>query len=203
MIQVTSPGASWQAPAARTGGAAIPISETLPSGNAGSLTTMTEENSGVATLAEGHGVQSEDVVSVCWEDGKRCGMVATVAGNAVTIEGGEGDALPEEDTAVVLTVEIELDVNFDAAKANFVGCASNQRTFVRYVGESTAILGEQIELVPDSVAVEAQFSWLSGQGVECPFAPTPVDPVDKIIVSNGSSIAAANFKAQVIYDPTE
>lgn len=66
------------------------------------LTTRTDDNTGVATALTGHGIENSDVVDVYWLGGCRLGMAATVATNAVTLDGGSGDALPIQDTAVIL-----------------------------------------------------------------------------------------------------
>jgi len=66
------------------------------------ITTRTDDNTGVATALTGHGIDSTDVVDVYWLGGFRLGMVATVDTNAVTIEGGSGDPLPLDNTAVIL-----------------------------------------------------------------------------------------------------
>jgi len=70
--------------------------------NAGTLTTRTDANSGLATLSGGHGITTGMLVNVIWATGARYGMEATVDVNAVTLEAGLGDDLPDEATALVV-----------------------------------------------------------------------------------------------------
>lgn len=68
---------------------------------AGTLTTRTDDDTGVLTMEDGHGIVTGNVVDVYWEDGSRTGMdVGTVSTNTVQIDGGEGDNLPADETPV-------------------------------------------------------------------------------------------------------
>jgi hypothetical protein len=87
----------------------------------GSLTTRTDDNTGVATLSTGHGILTNDVVDVYWSGGIRFGMVATVSGNAVSLEGGAGDNLPAQDTACTVVKETAIEVNFDGDTLEIIG----------------------------------------------------------------------------------
>lgn len=94
---------------------------TVPAGKAGSLTTRTDDNTGVATLSTGHGLATSDVVDVYWSGGVRYGMTATVATNAVTVDGGAGDVLPAQDTAVVLCEQVAVTCNIDGDNIELIG----------------------------------------------------------------------------------
>lgn len=87
----------------------------------GELTTRTSDTNGVVTLATGHGIASTNVVDVYWTGGKRYGMTATVEGNAVTVDGGAGDNLPDLNTEGIQVVrQTVVDVNFDGDEMRFV-----------------------------------------------------------------------------------
>lgn len=68
----------------------------------GVLTTRTDANTGVVTAdgGSGHGVATSDKVDVYWDGGRRRNMTATVAGAAITLDGGAGDDLPVVNTEV-------------------------------------------------------------------------------------------------------
>lgn len=80
---------------------------TVTAATAGSLTTRTDANTGVFTATTAGaiaaaGIVSTDKVDVYWEGGSRRWMTATVATDAVTIDGGAGDDLPVVTTAMTI-----------------------------------------------------------------------------------------------------
>jgi len=85
---------------------------TLPVAVAGSLTTRTDDNTGVVT-ASGHGLATSDVVDVYWSGGVRYGMDATVSGDEVTVDGGAGDVLPSAATAVTIVEQVIVNTQID------------------------------------------------------------------------------------------
>lgn len=99
-------------------------SASVPAAKTGSLTTRTDDNTGVLTMTAGHGFITNDVVDVFWSGGSRRGMVATVATNAVTVDGGTGDVLPATSTAITAMKPTSVPMAFagDDLDALSVGC---------------------------------------------------------------------------------
>lgn len=88
----------------------------------GTLDSRTDDDTGVAGLAAGHGIETGDVVDVYWSGGVRYGMDATVSGNDVTLDGGAGDVLPAVSTAVTVVEQVEINpLNLDGDAAKIVG----------------------------------------------------------------------------------
>lgn len=87
----------------------------------GTLTTRTDDDTGVATLSTGHGIETADVCDVYFAAGVRYGMTATVSTNAITLDGGAGDVLPTEDDAVTVVVQTAIEINFDGDDAQIIG----------------------------------------------------------------------------------
>ena len=92
----------------------------LVAAQTGTLTTRTDNDTGVATLSTGHGIVNGKV-DVYWAAGVRYGMDATVATNAVTVDGGAGDNLPTESTAVTVVIPTAVEVNFDGDTLEIIG----------------------------------------------------------------------------------
>lgn len=86
---------------------------TVPKGYAGTLDTRTDDDTGVVGLSAGHGIVNGTTVDVYWTGGARYGMSATVAANNVTIDGGAGDVLPSSTTAMIVSTQLSIDINFD------------------------------------------------------------------------------------------
>jgi hypothetical protein len=103
---------------------AVVVEKTLPAlvaAQTGTLTTRTDDDTGVATLSTGHGITTGMVCDVYWAAGVRYGMTATVAVDAVTLDGGAGDVLPAESTAVTVVQQTAIEVNFDGDTLEIIG----------------------------------------------------------------------------------
>lgn len=77
---------------------AVPVAKT------GSLTTRTDDDTGVVAAATGHGITTGQKVDLYWSGGSRLSMDATVSGDDITLDGGDAnsDVLPAAATAVTL-----------------------------------------------------------------------------------------------------
>ena len=93
----------------------------LVAAQTGTLSTRTDNDTGVATLSTGHGIQNADVVDVYWDGGVRYGMTATVSTNDVSLDGGAGDNLPAQSTAVTVVKQTAVEVNFDGDTLKIIG----------------------------------------------------------------------------------
>ena len=165
----------------------------LPAGTAGTLTTRTDDDTGVATLDSGHGLSTSDVVDVYWDGGMRYGMVATVAGDAITIDLGSGDNLPTQDDAVVVTLQVEINSDFDGDDVQMIVAMCDQRASIDFQDSGDASLAH-VELPADE-----QWDWVADQGIANPLTGNAVDAIH---ASNSSSTTAATLKIGVGYDST-
>lgn len=95
---------------------AITANPTVPAGQDGTLSTRTDANTGVVTMAaSGHGIITGQRVDVYWEGGSRYGMtVGTVSGVTVPIDLGGGDNLPVATTAVIIGIATAAPFNVRA-----------------------------------------------------------------------------------------
>ena len=93
----------------------------VPAANVGTLSTRTDDDTGVATLSTGHTIVSSGLlVDVYWSGGARYGMTATKSTNDITLDGGAGDNLPAQSTAVTLCQQQLVEINFDGDDADFL-----------------------------------------------------------------------------------
>ncbi len=165
----------------------------VAAGKAGSLTTRTDNDTGVATLGAGHGLLTADKVDVFWTGGRRYNMSATVAGNEVTVDGGAGDNLPAEDTAVVLCKQVVVNAAFDPDDTVALLITATRRTSIVLVDAADAAL-----LALDLAAGECCL-WWEGSGLTCPIAG---NPVAALWCGNGDSVNESAVNVSVIYDAT-
>jgi hypothetical protein len=164
----------------------------LPPGNAGVLGTRTDEDTGEATLAEGHGLQSADVVDVFWDGGVRYGMTATVDGNDVAIDGGAGDDLPAAQTAVVVCKQTSIDEDFTGNKVVFSIVMADHGPC--HVDFQTAVPASKYAL---SVAAGEKSEWDAESNAPNPFADATIDSIK---VSNGDPLNTSRLQIAVFYD---
>lgn len=163
----------------------------LPAAKAGSLTTRTDDNTGVATLSTGHGIATSDVVDVYWDGGRRYGMTATVATNAVTVDGGAGDNLPTANTAVTVSKQVELNLDFAGDSVEMFACYATRRCSVAWQQENgTAIAAKDL-------TANEPYVYASGRGDTNLFAGVTVGQVK---VSNGDSAGTCILRQAVLYD---
>ena len=163
----------------------------LPAGKPGSLTTRTDDDTGVATLSTGHGIVSEDTVDVYWAGGMRYGMVATVATNAVTIEGGAGDNLPLALTAVVVTKQVVIDLVFTGNKALAIIAHCTTRANIEFQQAAGTSIKQR------NLTAGRAWIWDVDDGYTNPLANAAVG---KIVASNGDAATTAELTIIIPYD---
>jgi hypothetical protein len=115
-------GVSMYSSITRTEEGQIGQEVTLPKATAGTLSTRTDDDTGVVTLASGHGLRVSDVVDVYWDAGIRYGMdVTAVNGDDVSVNLGAGDVLPAQDTAVTVSKQVTVNTDFDGDDMVMIG----------------------------------------------------------------------------------
>jgi len=185
-------GISINSTTSRTGDGSEAREVSLPAGQAGTLTTRTDDDTGEATLSDTPSVANGDVVDVYWSGGKRIGMdVGVVAGNVVPIDGGAGDALPAQDTAVIVTERVEeTAMKFDGDDMKLLVVSCDQRATVDFEDSTPTSLAD-VEIV----AANEEYHWADDQGVANPLTG---NAVDQIQCSNGSTTAATMKIAAIL-----
>jgi hypothetical protein len=144
--------------------------------HSGSLTTRTDNDTGVVTLSAGHGILTGDRVDLYWEvggvKGKRLGMAATVAGNAVTVDLGAGDVLPAGASTIILAKAHEEPLEMDGDNIVAIAVSSEKRgAFVLADAADAALY--TFSLPEDAMAD----GWGSGLGTVNPLAGTAIAKV--------------------------
>jgi len=115
----------------------------LPAAKSGSLTTRTDADTGVLTLGSGHGIVTGDKVDVYWSGGLRYAMDVTADDETtITVDSGDGDDLPAEDTAVTVgkCVEVDFALTGDNVVMIGAGCTESRRAHVTFLSAADAIL---------------------------------------------------------------
>lgn len=172
----------------------------LPPGTAGTLTTRTDNNTGVATIAGGHGLTSGDKVDVFWSGGFRYGMDATVATDDITIDGGVGDNLPVLTTALVVTKQVPINTSIDGDNIQVIGVALESAS-VGSTGKGHLDFQDDTDttVLAMSLVADAPLVWNVAGGQANPFAGAPIVSCQ---ASNGSSTESLTLKILSLEDST-
>jgi hypothetical protein len=167
----------------------------LPAGQAGTLTTRTDDDTGEATLTDTPSVANGDKVDVYWDGGVRYGMtVGTVSGNDVPLDLGAGDNLPAATTAIVVTERVQANFSFDGDDLQMIVAICDQRAHIDFEDSGNVSL-EAVEL---PAAGEA-WSWIA----DTPAYTNPLtgNDVHQVQASNGTA-TAATVTIAALYDST-
>jgi hypothetical protein len=168
-------------------------SPTVPAAKVGQLTTRTDNDTGVATMVAGHGFITGDLIDLFWSGGSRRNMTATVAVNAVTLDGGSGDNLPANLTAVTAMKPTEVDFVVNGANVVALGVKSNAIGWVVFVDNAAAIIAAAAFRI--TVAGGYGKPWASGNGITNPLGASVTS---KVKFSHGE-ITAVDMKAVAVF----
>ena len=175
----------------RTGEGAIAQDPTLAAGITGTLSTRTSDTAGTLTVAEGHGVEQNDVIFIFWDDGWCYEAVAGVTtGTTIPFTDAKGDVLPTEDSEVVCSVETIINTDFDGDDVQMLALLSTQRA-----GAVFEDAGDDVIVAMELLASEP-FAWAANTAIANPITG---DAIDEIHVANGGT-SEAQFKLGLVYD---
>lgn len=163
----------------------------VPAAKTGTLSTRTDDDTGVVAAQASHGFVTNNVVDLFWADGNRRGMTATVSSNDVTLDGGAGDNLPVVNTAVTLMVPTSVAVDIDGDEAHGVAVYGRRGGYVAYkLSNGTDIVVYELS------GTDAADGWVDGDGGTNPLANAAVA---SITFSHGYSGGVAEMRSRVFY----
>lgn len=167
-------------------------SPSVPAAKTGSLTTRTDDNTGVLTMAASHGITDGQLLDVFWATGSRRAMtVGTVATNSVPIDGGSGDDLPTAATSITAMVPTEVAMTLVGNNALGIMVSSPVKGYIVFADGSGDIADATYEIEADGQGK----CWVNGNGATNPLSG---DSVTKVKFSHKDSTAAQTMKAAVV-----
>ncbi len=163
-------GLMIQGVSTRTEEQAIPTETDLNAGKSGTLSTRTDNDTGVITMAAGHGFQTGDKLTVfSGTSTARCGMGATVAGDEVTVDGGAGDNLPAQSTAVIVCKEKDIDLDVVGNDIVMMAAKCTKRAVLQFCEADGTLIGTPVKLPENEV-----WDWESLTSIANPLADKTV-----------------------------
>lgn len=161
----------------------------------GQLTTRTDANTGVLTMVSGHGFATSDKIDVFWTGGSRRNMTATVATNAVTVDGGSGDDLPANLTAITAMKPTDVPMVIDGDELLFLGINCPRAGYAVFLDDAGS--PAEIAAATFTLAANDGYVWGNGNGVTNPLAG---EVTSAIRVSHGDSTAAREVKVAAVFN---
>jgi hypothetical protein len=163
----------------------------LAAAKVGQLTTRTDNDTGTLTMVTGHGITTGAILDVYWDGGYRANMVVgTVATNSVPIDGGSGDNLPTNLTAITAMVpSVETVVIVGNNLNNLVADVTDKtvRGLVTYT-DGSDVVQAALEIDP----LIGAYLWESTSGVTNPLSGATTA---KIKYSHASSVGTKKVRA--------
>lgn len=172
---------------------------TIPSGKSGTLSTRTDNDTGVATVSTGHGITTSDKVSVFWTGGRRYNMTVTATtSTTISIDVGSGDNLPTAATAIVVSKDTNVVLSVDGDNAELFALSMdvpNDQTSKAFVRAY------------DGAADVATFDMTISTPLVYPISSGITNPITGNVVtsfyaSNGNATTDATLRIIAITDAT-
>lgn len=203
-VSISGGGQAINKSITRSGDATVAISVSLPAGKSGTLTTRTDNDTGVVTVSSGHGITTSDTVDVYWSGGRRYGCDVTAQDSTtISIDLGSGDNLPSTSTAIVVVKQVAANVfidgdncklvavSYELAAADGFGCRA---TFFDAVAGGGSAVGSGLELD----ANEPNVCDVTGGATNLYTG----NPILSVVASNGSGTYDGTLKIIAEYDST-
>lgn len=145
---------------------------------AGILSTRTDDDTGILTVAEGHGIEGDDLITLFWDSGHIVdSVVDSVTATTITFGGvspGTGDALPAEAEVVNCCLQVVVDSDFVANNAQAMGASSRGRMFIGFMESGTRQLDVELHSLNGYVWF---WSIHDGAGATNPLAGHTIDEI--------------------------
>ncbi len=166
----------------------IGIEATLPKGYAGTLSTRTDNDTGVLTLVGEHGFEVNNLLDVYWGAAYRRRMrVTAVTGQLVTVDAGTGTNLPAQGDPIVAAKQVVIHANFNGWLLNKLVIVCPDDEMLLYI---TNPAGAQ--LVIGRFPAGEPYVYLAGVNALADKFPT------RFIASQGATTADRVLKAGIV-----
>lgn len=170
------------------------IESTSPSvaaAKSGTLTTRTDDDTGVVTFATGHGFTTGNKIDIFWSGGSRRAMDATVAGDAATLDGGTGDNLPVLSTVITGMVPTEVPFVVDGDTVVGLAISCSVPGYAVFVDDAAAEITDATYALDNNESA----TWISGDSTN----PLAGDVTSLVKLSHGST-SAKEMTVKVVFN---
>jgi hypothetical protein len=174
------------------------VHDVLPAvGQAGTLSTRSDDDTGVITMTDsGHTITTGARVDLYWTVGGVAGMcrdvtVGTVSGSSVPIEVASGDALPAQTSAITVCIPEELDIVVDGDQIAAIALYSVS------VGQVSFVEDSDVEAASFPLGAGEVYLWHNVEGADNPLAGK--DIVKVYLSHRGTTAATQIMRVGILY----
>lgn len=200
-VSLSGGGISINQATPRTADAIDAREVSLPVASSGTLSTRTDNDTGVLTVGSGHGITTSDLADVYWSGGARFGMTVSGSGSTtIGVDGGTGDNFPSEAAAITVDAQVQVNAAVNGDEVEILGMQ-----MLRTTPNSTARGHASFQESDNTEIAEMEFSGSVPQVHDIAGGATNIftgDPIAKVMISNGSSTETATFKLAWVEDST-
>lgn len=163
-----------------SGGVLNAVEVAVPAAKAGTLSTRTDNNTGILTVASGHGITTSNKVDVYWSTGRRRGMTVTATtGTTISIDLGSGDNLPLATTAITVTVPTVKMLTVDASALVAFAAYTTKKGNIAFLQD------DDTEIYAAKLGDGGVDAWGNAMGKDNPIT----DDTTKVSLSHGNTAA--------------
>lgn len=167
--------------------------ETLVAGKTGTLSTRTDDDTGVLTLGSSHGITDANVVDVYWTGGMRKRMSVTAYdATTITVNAGTGDNFPTESTAIVAGKRATIAFAAVGANVEMLVASCDYRACIDFVTSVPASI-KAVELTADEPWI-----WIADWGTDNPVTGSTIAGIEY----SAGTASGGTLNVEAVYDAT-
>lgn len=184
-------------PVTRTNSGSIALEDTLSAAKSGTLTTRTDDNTGTLTMANGHGITTGQIIDIYWSGGvQRTVTVGTVATNEVPIDGGIGDNLPADETAITAVVQKAINLAIDGDNADIIAIVLETVDKTIHTAANVQFLDAAADVIAEiDLVTNVPQVWDIEGGSANPFTG---DPITNLKASQASTSTSETWTLKIV-----
>jgi hypothetical protein len=192
--KATAGGKTYEQKKTLSGDSLVQVEAAIPAAKVGAMTTRTDNDTCTATMVTGHALADDDVVDVYWTvggvNGRRLGMTAQVTGDSVVFDGGAGDNLPVNASALAVMKPVAKVMFFDGSTIQGVSCFTEKRGTVRFAG---------VDGVSDwtrELEAAGADNWYSTEDGDA--SPMAGDTITQVFFSHANTLGTSTMRASAL-----
>lgn len=199
-ITASAGGLSFVGRSTALGDGEVGVKKTLPESYTGTLTTRTDNDTGVVTVTPvgtSHDFENGEYVDIYWAGGRRLGMLVSGVSDhgdlTVAVDGGTGEALPTLSTAVSIALCQSEAFVLDGDTCSFIALGHTGR------GRCSANFVNSSNVSQYAVTVDTGGAFVWSDGLQLPSPVDGLTAIAKVFLSQEETASTAEASVAALY----